>query len=250
MQHRQLRDEVKRLRDEVGQRKGTVGPAGRERTPWRELRALVARIADSETSVLITGESGTGKEVVARAIHEQGRRKGGPLRGGQLRRDARGPAGERAVRPRQGRLHRRAAGAHRPVRAGAGRHAVPRRDRRAAARPAAQAAARAAGAEGAPGGRRTRRSPSTCASSPPPTATWRRRSRRSASARTSTSASTSSTCTCRRCACAATTCCCWRSTSCGTSPRRAASRWWGSPPAAAEKLLAYAWPGNVRELQN
>jgi transcriptional regulator with PAS, ATPase and Fis domain len=36
---------------------------------WREALDLVARVAPTETTVLLTGESGTGKEVVARAIH-------------------------------------------------------------------------------------------------------------------------------------------------------------------------------------
>ncbi len=40
----------------------------------RAVMDMVRRVADARTSVLITGESGTGKEVVARAIHESGRR--------------------------------------------------------------------------------------------------------------------------------------------------------------------------------
>ncbi|MEZ5988296.1 MAG: sigma-54 dependent transcriptional regulator [Planctomycetota bacterium] len=36
---------------------------------------LIAKLAPSDYPVLITGESGTGKELVARAIHEQSRRK-------------------------------------------------------------------------------------------------------------------------------------------------------------------------------
>src|SRR5215471_2714865 len=36
---------------------------------WREALDLVAKVAPTETTVLLTGESGTGKEVVARAIH-------------------------------------------------------------------------------------------------------------------------------------------------------------------------------------
>jgi len=40
---------------------------------------LLARIADSDASVLVSGESGTGKEVVARALHARGKRKGGPF---------------------------------------------------------------------------------------------------------------------------------------------------------------------------
>jgi two-component system nitrogen regulation response regulator NtrX len=39
-----------------------------------ELRGLIARIAPTESRVLITGESGTGKELVASAIHRQSAR--------------------------------------------------------------------------------------------------------------------------------------------------------------------------------
>jgi transcriptional regulator with GAF, ATPase, and Fis domain len=40
---------------------------------------LVARVADSQASVLIRGESGTGKEMVARLIHGNSARKEGPF---------------------------------------------------------------------------------------------------------------------------------------------------------------------------
>ncbi len=40
---------------------------------------LVAKIAPTETPVLITGESGTGKEMIARAIHLQSRRSNRPF---------------------------------------------------------------------------------------------------------------------------------------------------------------------------
>jgi nitrogen regulation protein NR(I) len=38
----------------------------------QELYAMIDRVADTPTTVLITGESGTGKELVARALHEGG----------------------------------------------------------------------------------------------------------------------------------------------------------------------------------
>jgi two-component system NtrC family response regulator len=44
--------------------------------PMREVQKAIGRLADSETTVLITGETGTGKEVVARAIHRHGHRGG------------------------------------------------------------------------------------------------------------------------------------------------------------------------------
>jgi len=44
-----------------------------------DLRAMIARVAPTESRVLITGESGTGKELVASAIHRQSARSGKPF---------------------------------------------------------------------------------------------------------------------------------------------------------------------------
>jgi DNA-binding NtrC family response regulator len=52
-----------------------VGQSG----PMKEIYALVARVAPTSSTVLIRGESGTGKELVARAIHDQSKRKGKPF---------------------------------------------------------------------------------------------------------------------------------------------------------------------------
>ncbi|MGH9236613.1 MAG: sigma-54 interaction domain-containing protein [Vicinamibacterales bacterium] len=51
---------------------------GRSRR-WKDVLAQAARVARTETTVLLTGESGTGKEVVARFIHHASRRGSGPF---------------------------------------------------------------------------------------------------------------------------------------------------------------------------
>jgi two-component system response regulator HydG len=78
LQHRALRQEIKRLRHELDISHGFEELVG-ESAPMQQLRDLLGRIAESETSVLITGESGTGKEVVARAIHAHGPRRERPF---------------------------------------------------------------------------------------------------------------------------------------------------------------------------
>jgi len=54
------------------------GMVGRSKA-MRELFALIARIAPTDASILITGETGTGKEVVARSIHDASFRDKGPF---------------------------------------------------------------------------------------------------------------------------------------------------------------------------
>jgi two-component system, NtrC family, nitrogen regulation response regulator GlnG len=45
----------------------------------QEIYRLLARLMQTDLTVLITGESGTGKELVARALHDYGKRRAGPF---------------------------------------------------------------------------------------------------------------------------------------------------------------------------
>jgi len=78
VQHRRLGEEVKRLRQLVGETQRFEELLG-DSPVMRRLQQLLERVADSDASVLVTGESGTGKEVVAKALHRRGRRQQGPL---------------------------------------------------------------------------------------------------------------------------------------------------------------------------
>ena len=78
IRHRMLREEVKRLRKEVDSTQRfeeILGTSG----PMLKMCELVTRVADTETTVLITGESGTGKELVAKALHTKSGRRDGPF---------------------------------------------------------------------------------------------------------------------------------------------------------------------------
>ncbi len=46
---------------------------------WRHLKAQASQVAPADVPVLIQGETGSGKEVVARMVHAQSRRSGGPF---------------------------------------------------------------------------------------------------------------------------------------------------------------------------
>ncbi|MEK6248034.1 MAG: sigma-54 dependent transcriptional regulator [Planctomycetales bacterium] len=78
VQHRELQEKVKVLSDAVARAERFGEILGASDT-MQELYDQLARVADSETSVLISGESGTGKELVARALHRQSRRADGPF---------------------------------------------------------------------------------------------------------------------------------------------------------------------------
>ncbi len=76
---RAVEEENRRLRRMLAEAKRpTTNIIGRSKVIQEVLR-LIDQVADTNTTVLISGETGTGKELVAKAIHENSRRAGGPL---------------------------------------------------------------------------------------------------------------------------------------------------------------------------
>jgi PAS domain S-box-containing protein len=75
---RALTAETEFLREETGSGHGPVRILG-ESTAIRDVLRDVEQVAATDASVLLLGETGTGKGLVARAVHEQSRRRDGPL---------------------------------------------------------------------------------------------------------------------------------------------------------------------------
>ena len=79
VQHRYLCEEVKRLTSGSSKPGGGVGALAGESRAMREVYDLIRRVADTDTTVLLSGESGTGKELVARALHTESARASMPF---------------------------------------------------------------------------------------------------------------------------------------------------------------------------
>ena len=78
LEKRSLKEEVNQLRAEVKNTFGFEGIVGVSDGIRRVLTPL-PKIAQTESTVLITGESGTGKELIAKAVHATSRRSQGPF---------------------------------------------------------------------------------------------------------------------------------------------------------------------------
>jgi two-component system response regulator GlrR len=70
--------EIQRLRQLVSELYGLEHVAARS-PAMQSLLQQVARVADTDATVCLTGETGTGKEVIARIIHCNSQRSGGPF---------------------------------------------------------------------------------------------------------------------------------------------------------------------------
>jgi DNA-binding NtrC family response regulator len=78
LDHSRLARENRYLRAELAQRHGSAAIVAESPAMLRVLD-VVRRAARSDATVLVTGESGTGKELIARAVHVQSDRVGGPF---------------------------------------------------------------------------------------------------------------------------------------------------------------------------
>ncbi len=75
LQYRVLLNENKKLKSALKKQWDYVGAS----PSIEKIRTLVAAVANSRSTVLITGESGTGKELIARSIHYLSPRHNGPF---------------------------------------------------------------------------------------------------------------------------------------------------------------------------
>jgi len=78
LEHIGLKTENRALKERLASSfdlKNIIGKSG----PMKELLEMVAMIAPSEATVLITGESGTGKELIAKSVHFNSARKDKPF---------------------------------------------------------------------------------------------------------------------------------------------------------------------------
>ncbi len=68
LKFKRLEDENRRLKSELNIRSGLNDIVGSS-APIKELKEIIAQVAPTDATVLISGDSGSGKELVARAIH-------------------------------------------------------------------------------------------------------------------------------------------------------------------------------------
>ncbi|MCO5084061.1 MAG: nitrogen regulation protein NR(I) [Rhizobiaceae bacterium] len=76
---RALAEPRRPLADARAEEQPDVMPLVGRSAAMQDIYRMLARMMQTDLTVMITGESGTGKELVARALHEYGRRRNGPF---------------------------------------------------------------------------------------------------------------------------------------------------------------------------
>ena len=132
------------LKEELAERRGAPRIIG-EDPKLRQVSQQLHRAAATDATVLLEGESGTGKELFARALHALSPRADGPFVAINCAAIPDTLLETELFGHEKGAFTGAGGAQARPLRAGASRHAVPRRDRRPAARAAGQDPARARG---------------------------------------------------------------------------------------------------------
>src|SRR5436190_19479516 len=66
-------------RAELGEEPGDTIPLVGRSPAMQDIYRMLARLMQTDLTVMISGESGTGKELVARALHDYGKRRKGPF---------------------------------------------------------------------------------------------------------------------------------------------------------------------------
>lgn len=75
LDYRTIRDEKVRLENKLEVESTIIGVS----PSIREILKAIEKLADNDVTVLITGETGTGKDLVAKAIHQNSKRRGKPF---------------------------------------------------------------------------------------------------------------------------------------------------------------------------
>ena len=96
----------------------------------QEIYRVLARLMQTDLTVMISGESGTGKELVARALHDYGKRRNGPFVAVNMAAIPRDLIESELFGHERGAFTGAEYARFRPIRAGRRRHAVSRRNRR------------------------------------------------------------------------------------------------------------------------
>ena len=76
---RALAEPSRKAQRGTGEVEGEELPLIGRSNAMQEIYRVLARLTQTELTVMVTGESGTGKELVARVLHDHGRRRGGPF---------------------------------------------------------------------------------------------------------------------------------------------------------------------------